>query len=86
MALYRATIRVQDGMKRWIDAASHSDAQELAETYVQVLNSSPCEYRRYEVRNVVDRQTVVAQVREVDQGLTNESVENLLEYVDQAAS
>lgn len=91
MGLYRATVRVQDGenchlQHRWIDADSHSDAQGIAEKWVEVLNREPQEYRGYELRAVEDKQTVIGQIRNVEHGKTRETVEKLLKKVKQRAS
>lgn len=86
MALYRVTVRVQDGehrylVKRWVDADSHSDAQEIAEKWVEVLYCDPGEHRGYELRAVEDKETVIEQIRGVEHGMTRETVEKLLKQV-----
>jgi len=88
MALYRATIVVQDGnhcylQKRWIEADNHSDAQEIAEKWMEVLNGESGEYRGYELRAVEDKESVIEQIRDVEHGKTLETVEKLLETVRQ---
>jgi hypothetical protein len=88
MALYRATVRIQDGnhyylQKRWLDADNHSHAQEIAEKWMEVLNSDPQEYRGYELRAVEDKDTVIKQIRDVDTGKTEATVEKLLDNVKQ---
>lgn len=91
MGLYRACFRVQDGdhryvVRRWIEAGDREAAQEIAGKWVEVMENSTGEYRACQLQTVDTKDTVIAQVRETSSGMTEDSVDNLLEYVDRGAS
>jgi len=57
-------------MKRWIDADSHNHTQEIAEKWVEVLNTDPSEYRGYELRTAENKETAIDQLKDVAKGGT----------------
>jgi hypothetical protein len=88
MGLYRATIRVQDGeyrylQYRWIDADSHSHAQEIGETWIEALNTEEGDLREYRLEVVKDKETVVEQTWNVEHGIEEDRAENLLKAIKQ---